>query len=132
MVQRRWTRPPSASAAPPSQQWITCPQCGKRAYATRKIARSVARRLPPREDGAVLRAYQCRDGDGIRRFHIGHVNPAFVQRDLNAPPHAPCCPTSCKPECTAACHESHAPWQRREHQPRDCPAWGVVEVVAAS
>lgn len=108
-----------------TERWITCGGCGKRAYPTRKIARLAARELAAREgDASVLRAYRCRTEEGDRRFHIGHINPQWIKRDLNATSRTPCCPTSCDTECDLACHEGHYPRHRRDHQPEDCPSHG--------
>lgn len=106
---------------PPERLWITCPGCGKRAYRSRKAARTAARELPPRADGAMLRPYVCRDPRGGGRFHIGHVNPLWVRRDLNATPNSPRCPTECDDDCEIDCHEGHHVWWKREHEPERCP-----------
>jgi hypothetical protein len=75
-----------------------------------------------READALLRAYPCRTAEGVGQFHIGHVNPRYVRRDLNASQWTPTCPTLCEDDCEAACHEGHRVYWRREHRPEDCPS----------
>lgn len=63
-----------------TEDWVSCPGCGKRSYRTRRTARRVIRKNYPGEGG--MRAYPCRMHGGLG-FHIGHG--PNLGRNLNDP-----------------------------------------------
>jgi hypothetical protein len=56
-------------------RWITCPECGKRAYETKAIAKRTAKFMGDR-----MAAYRCQFGGP--GWHIGHLPKQVVQGDV--------------------------------------------------
>lgn len=53
----------------------TCAACGKRSFATRKLAKDMARQVD-----RTMRVYQC---DGSGAWHMGHLPDAVIQGDID-------------------------------------------------
>lgn len=54
-------------------RWSRCHECGKRGYATRKIAKRARQAMLDNGDG--LRAYECPSRNGL--WHLGHLRREF-------------------------------------------------------
>lgn len=67
---------PDPPRHPPAALFLTCPRCGKRAYATKAAAKAARREMGDR----ALHLYRCAQGN----LHLGHMAPGATREVYRA------------------------------------------------